>query len=260
MHYGNATQIWQVVDDTIGDSYALKTLSESRMNDRREAGFLKHEFTIGSKIDHPKIIRYVEFNIVKGQPYLVTDWFAGANLKRWIDQEGDKLRELLPKIVDEAADGLAYLHQLGWIHRDVKPTNFLADEQGGVRLIDLALAYRPKQGIMRFLPKKKEVLGTPSYMSPEQIRGKAVDERSDVYSFACMVHELIAGTPPHTGNSSNEVLSRHLKAKPPSLVASDKNVTPQFADLICRSLAKAPEDRPQSIQEFRIQMRHARIF
>src|SRR5205807_722575 len=94
-----------------------------------------------------------------------------------------------------------------------------------------------------------KIQGTRSYMSPEQIRGQAVDERSDIYSLACTLHELIAGKPPFTGQTTQELLTKHLQNPPPPLEASGRDVTDEFGDLIRKMLAKQPKNRPQSMDE-----------
>ncbi len=97
-------------------------------------------------------------------------------------------------------------------------------------------------------------------MSPEQIRGEALDGRADLYSFACTIHELLSGKPPFTGTSANELLTKHLKSSPPSLEALNPNVTPEFAQLIRRSLAKNPDARPKSVDDFLREFRMIRVF
>ena len=110
------------------------------------------------------------------------------------------------------------------------------------------------------LARKTRLEGTRSYMAPEQIRGAVVDQRADVYSFGCTIFELIAGTPPFTGGNANELLNKHLRAPIPSLEAANRNVTPEFAQLLRRTLAKVPRDRPESLSVFLTELRTHRIF
>ena len=116
--------------------------------------------------------------------------FAAPNLKQWINQGSRGARAAWPASSSaKAAEGLAYFHSQGWIHRDIKPDNFLMNPKGDVKLIDFALAVRRKGGLARLFAGKTKVQGTRSYMSPEQIRGQPLDERADIYSFGCMVYE-----------------------------------------------------------------------
>jgi serine/threonine protein kinase len=150
------------------------------------------------------------------------------------------------------------------VHRDVKPENFLVSETGQVKLIDFGLAIRPPTGwLAKILPAKSKRQGTPSYMSPEQIRAAALDQRADVYSFGCVMYELVAGAPPFTGSSQDDLFGKHLKSAPPPLEAADGNVTPDFVNLVKRCLSKDASGRPASVQgvleEFR-KMRMYRVF
>ncbi|KKK74568.1 hypothetical protein LCGC14_2882460, partial [marine sediment metagenome] len=150
------------------------------------------------------------------------------------------------------AEGLSYFNRQGWVHRDIKPDNFLVNDDGEVRLIDFALAQRSRRGLSRLLAMKGKVQGTRSYMSPEQIRGGALDARSDVYAFGCTLHELISGKPPFTGATANELLQKHIRSTPPALEASNKNITAEFAQLVRRALSKDPDKRPETVDEFRV--------
>ncbi len=107
---------------------------------------------------------------------------------------------------------------------------------------------------------KTKVQGTRSYMSPEQIRGQPLDQRADVYSFGCMVYELLGGKPPFTGSTTNELLNKHLRSPVPPLQASNKNVSDAFAQLAKDMIAKKPEDRPDSMADFLAALRGIKVF
>jgi serine/threonine protein kinase len=136
------------------------------------------------------------------------------------------------------------------VHRDIKPDNFLMNSVGDVKLIDFALAQRVRHGIAKLFRGRSKIQGTRSYMSPEQIRMQALDQRADIYSFGCMIFELLGGRPPFTGNSTNDLLMKHLNSAPPSVQTLNRNVTEQFAQLIRRAMAKRPADRPASMDDF----------
>ncbi len=114
------------------------------------------------------------------------EWFSSPNMKQRFLQGAEKIAPLMPKIIDQGCLALCYLHGMGWIHRDIKPDNFLVTDDGDVKLIDFALAKRCRHGLTHwFTPKARLIQGTKSYISPEQIRGQALDGRADLYSFAC---------------------------------------------------------------------------
>jgi serine/threonine protein kinase len=179
--------------------------------------------------------------------------FPAPNLKQHIQGNFDVLAPLVRNCIVQAAEGLAYFHTQGWIHRDIKPDNFLMSLDGDVKLIDFALAARHRTGFRRLLPSfafNRKIQGTRSYMSPEQIRGKRLDQRADVYSFGCMMYELLCGKVPFTGNSTADLLNKHLRLAPPSVQAINRDVSDSAAQLLRRLLAKQPKDRPRDMTEF----------
>ena len=260
VHGSRACQIWQASDGSTQRLVAIKALREEFSKNREMVRGLRWEYAIGRKTVYPRIVEIYSFGTERGIPYLAMEWYPMPNMKQRILQGLDKLAHLVPRIIEEAAEGLNYLHAMGYVHRDIKPDNFLVGDQGEVKLIDLALATRIRRGLAKLLLPKSKVVGTRSYMSPEQIRGAAVDQRADIYSFGCTIHELICGKPPFTGSSSNELLNKHLKATPPSLDAVHRNVTPEFANLVRRTLAKEPAARPVSMGEFLDEFHQCRVY
>ncbi len=257
---GQTSQVWEAYHDLKKEKFAIKMLLSQFSQDREHVAYLKHEFEVGSKLKHPNVIRIYELGKHQGSPYIVMELFAYPNLKQYINRGADRLAYFVPGIIKQAGEGLAYLNQQGWIHRDVKPDNFLMNFEGEVKLIDFALAYRVPKGLGKLFASKPKVQGTLSYLAPEQIRREAVDERTDVYSFACVVFQLVYGKPPFTAPSAPELLQKHLRAVPPRLEAMNKNVTPEFSDLIIRALAKRPKDRPESLEAFLREFARTRVF
>lgn len=260
VHTGQTSQIWQAFHDGDQKIYGIKTLQGKFRRDREQLGYLRWEAAVGQKMVHERIVQIYLYASDRGNRYLAMEWFPAPNMKRRILAGIERIAHLVPKIIEQAAEGLAYFNQMGWVHRDVKPDNFLVTNDGQVKLIDFALAQRIKTGLSRLLAPRTKVQGTRSYMAPEQIRGVAQDIRTDVYGFGCTIHELLSGKPPYTGVSADELLRKHLKASPPSLEAFDRNVTPEFASLVRRSLSKEPSKRPQSMDDFLLEFRGIRVY
>ena len=261
VHTGHASQIWQAYDDANGRMVGVKTLRVAADKDRAQLQFLRQEYAIGRKIRHPRIIEMYAFDFDRGQPYLAMEWFSAPNMKQRMQQGMEKIVPLIPIIIDRTADALAYFNRMGLVHRDIKPDNFLVTDDGEVKLIDFALARRRRRGLAKWLTLRSKIQqGTKSYMSPEQIRGLGLDERADLYSFACTIHELVSGKPPFTGSNVNDLLTKHLKSPPPSLEALNPNVTAAFGQLVRRSLAKDPSKRPKSVDDFLREFRMIRVF
>jgi serine/threonine protein kinase len=131
---------------------------------------------------------------------------------------------------------------------------------GEVKLIDFALAQRRRGGLMKMFARTSKVQGTRSYMSPEQIRGQSVDERSDVYSLGCTIYEIVSGKLPFTGSTTAELLNKHLNSVAPSVQAINRNVSDELAQLLKRMLAKLPAQRPQNCDEFLKEFLHIPVF
>ena len=260
IHTGHACQLWQAYDDGQQRMVAVKTPLEKFYHDREQVAFLRWEYTVGQKIKHPRIVEMLAYAWDHGQPYLGLEWFAAPNMKYHILQGVEKVAPLVPKIIEQAAEAIAAFNRAGWVHRDITPDNFLVTEAGEVKLIDFALAHPCRRGVMKWFTAHAKVQGTKSYMSPEQIRGRALDGRADLYSFACTLWELVSGKPLFTGVSSNDLLMKHLRAPLPSLEALNPRVTPEFAKLVRRCLAKKPDARPESVDEFLKEFRTIRVF
>jgi len=257
---GQTSQVWEAVNDAKQQRVAIKMLLRDFRKDREHIAYLKNEYAVGVKLNHPRVIRIYELGTHDGSPYLAMEYFPFPNLKQYLNKGADRLAYFVPKIIQQAGEGLDYFNEQGWIHRDVKPDNFLMNYDGDVKLIDFALAQKKKTGLARLFGGGGKVQGTRSYMSPEQIRAQVLDQRADVYSFGCVVHELVGGKPPFTGSSSNDLLAKHLKSPPPRLDAINNNVQAGFAELILRTLSKNPDKRPESVGQFLQEFRSLRVY
>jgi serine/threonine-protein kinase len=257
---GALFEIWAVRPVAETTPFAMKWLPPGRKYDRANVANLKHEYEVGKTLDHPSIIKTYDFGNGKDGAYLVMELFKTPNLKQQLVDDIAMLHWRLDKILIECAASLEYMHQQGWVHRDIKPDNFLIDDENHVRLIDFNLSRKIKKGLGKLLGNKMPVQGTYSYMAPEQIRGQAVDERADMYSFGCMAYELITGKLPFTATSPSDLLNKHLKTKPQHISVLNKNVHADFADLTMRMLSKEPKDRPESFKDFIRTLKAGRIF
>jgi serine/threonine protein kinase len=257
---GAIFEIWAVRPIAETTPLAMKWLPQGSRYDRANVANLKHEYDVGKSLDHPSIIKTYDFGAGKDGAYLVMELFKTPNIKQQLIENIAMLHWRLDKILIECAAAMDYMHENGWVHRDIKPDNFLVDDENHVRLIDFNLSRKIKKGLGKLLSNKMPVQGTYSYMAPEQIRGLAVDERADIYSFGCMCYELITGKLPFTAVNPAELLNKHLKARPSQINVINKNVHADFANLVHRMLAKEPKDRPDSLKEFTRTLKAGRIF
>src|SRR3954470_1987883 len=259
---GAIYEIWAVRPVSENTAFAMKWLPPGAKYTRSNINELKHEYTVGVMLDHPAVIKTYDFGNTSNGAYRLLELFKVPNLKQQIISGGfKKLAHRAKAILANVANSLAHLHEKGWIHRDIKPDNFLLRDDDVVKLIDFNLARKPAGGLSKlFGGKTKVIQGTHSYMSPEQIRGQALDVRADVYSFGCLAHEFFSRTAPFAGNSPNELLPRHLSNKPQPLTVFDKNITTEFAAYVLKMMAKDPKDRPANMKDVMMEIKTQRIF
>lgn len=257
---GSTAEVWEAIEDSTQERFALKVLKESVSKSRSEVALLKHEFNVAKDLSSPRIVKIFDYREDGGRPYLVLELFSEMNMKQALRRGPDSLAFMLDKIIGEAAEGLYYMHTKKWIHLDIKPDNYLVARDGTTKLIDFTIAEKKKTGIGRLLHSAKVAKGTRSYMAPEQIRRKVCDERTDVYAFGCVLYELVTGKPPYTGDTPNDLLNRHLTASIPSPIVHNDNVTKEFSDLTRVMMAKRPDARPATMWEVLKTFRSIEIF
>lgn len=258
---GSSCQVWEAIETETGDRYALKVLRDDFRQNKQELAQLKNEFEIARSMNHPNVIKMHSLVLTGNAPFLVLELFSELNMKQALRRGPDSLAFMLSKIIEQSTEGLYYMHTQGYVHCDIKPDNFLVSRDGEVKVIDFTISQRIKKGLARFFGRKaRNIQGTRSYMAPEQIRGKQLDQRSDIYSFGCVLFELVTGKLPFTGESPNDLLNKHISAAIPSPLVHNDNVTNEFAGLIKTMMAKRPEDRPESMWDLLKTLRVTKIF
>lgn len=258
---GSTCQVWEAIETETQDRYALKVLRSELKDDRAELSYLKNEFEIAKKLNHPNVIKMHQVELSGETPYLVLELFSELNMKQAMRRGPESIAYMLGRVVEESLAGLFHMHSQGYIHCDIKPDNFLMSRDGEVKVIDFTISQKIKKGFGKmFAGKNKNIQGTRSYMSPEQIRGKVMDERTDVYSFGCVLFEIVTGKPPFTGASPNELLQKHLSAPIPSPQVANDNVTNEFSAIIRQTMAKKVDDRPENMWDLMKAIKATRLF
>jgi eukaryotic-like serine/threonine-protein kinase len=258
---GALYEIWAVRPPADNTTYAMKWLPKGSKYTREHINGLRHEFTVGSTLDHRACIKTYEYENTANGAYMLLELFKTLNLKQQIiSGSNKKLFHRAKEILTECAAGLAHVHEKGWVHRDIKPDNFLLGDDNTVKLIDFNLTQKPAGALSKLFGMKSTVQGTHSYMAPEQIRGQALDARADIYSFGCMVHEFFSGKAPFTANTPPELLQKHLTSRPPDLTVFDKNITPEFSKYVLSMMAKDPAARPASMKDVMMEIKTQKIF
>lgn len=237
---GSVGTVWRAQDGR-GRIVALKQLAAKHAAVSRKLQAFDREARITAKFDHPNIIEIYEYVSVKPQPFFVMEYFESENLKYSMMRLPERVDGREFSILSHVARALAHVHSRGIIHRDIKPENVLVSAVSETRLIDFSLALTRMDRWLRFGRRSE---GTPQYMSPEQVLGKAGDERSDVYSFGVMAYELLAKKPPLTAGNPRGLLEKHLKETPPPMRTYVPTIAQDLDRFVLSLLAKDPDRRP----------------
>ena len=255
---GQTSRLWQAYDDDQRKYVGIKTLQERFIRDSEQVTFLRREHEVAGPLDHPLVLKIHKYGVDKKVPYLVMEWCSAPNLKMILNRGYEQIAPHMKQIVPQMVEALVYMHSKGWIHCDIKPDNYIFSEETGLKLIDFALAQKKPNFLSKMLGSK--VRGTASYMAPEQIQGKAVDESVDIYSLGCTFFELIAGRPPYTGGTINDLLQKHISSPIPPITARNTNVTPEMAEIVRLCLAKDPKDRPRTSKDLYDMVKTIRVY
>ncbi len=258
---GQVSQVFEVVEPTSHRHFAMKLLLPEAANKPDERNNLFHEAAVGIKLRHDNIIRIVKVDRSQHSPHFIMEFFPSGSMRnRLLQKNFDFIKENAMKIFKQAATALAYMHSMKYIHCDIKPDNMLVNQLGEMKLIDFAISKQFVKGIARWFYKRKKAQGTPSFMSPEQIRGEMLDGRADIYSLGATMYELLTGRPPFRGNTTLDLLNKHIKEKPYSPKAYNQNLTDDICNLIVKMISKRREDRPQNCHDILIALRGIRIY
>ena len=246
---GGMGAVYLADDEVLGELVALKIISSAWATDEQAMiSRFRREAAAARKVSSPSVIRIHDIGEARpGLLYLSMEYFAGRTLAELIAQRGivplDDARDILKQI----GTGLEAAHQAGVIHRDLKPSNVLIGERGAVKIIDFGLA---TTAVGEGLTATGAILGTPHYMAPEQVRGKNVDVRSDIYAFGALAYHLVCGRPPFAGDNAIAIGFAHLSEPPPPPRQLRKDVPANLEAAILAALAKNPDDRPPSARAF----------
>ena len=253
---GGMSSVYRARDTVLERTVAIKILHEHFSDDPAYVERFRREARALAQLNHPNIVTVIDRGEYEGRQFIVFEHVEGDNLKELIEREGQLPVDQALGLVHQVARGLAFAHEHGVVHRDVKPHNVLIDEDGVAKVTDFGIArsLEPADG----LTETGTLLGTSEYIAPEQASGHRVDERSDQYSLAAVLYELLAGEPPYTGQNFMAVALKHLQDPVPSVRDVRPDVSPRLDAIVARALAKRPEDRFPSTDAFMAALEAAR--
>ncbi|MFG0262060.1 MAG: serine/threonine protein kinase [Novipirellula sp. JB048] len=256
---GASTEIYRAVHVASQDKRVLKILTPKAALSRERVQQLRHEFLVSGPLKHRNVLRAYEFCRHQSYVFLVLEPFLGLSLRQLLlGKQRNAVLEHFPKLTEQMCAAVLHLHQQGWTHGSIKPSNFLINPNFDLKLTDFSLAKRIRKNKFQFWSGKQRPVGSPTYMSPEEIRGQSLDERSDIYSLGCTLFALLEGRVPYSGTNQRDLINNHLDAKTPRVTARGKHITPELVEIIEAMMAKAPVSRPESMQH--VQQSIERLF
>ena len=239
---GSTGTVLEARRDHDGAVVAIKLLRGELGDDRRYAERFEREAWIAIDADHPNLVPVLDAGRHSGQLYLVAELMPGGSLRDLVSQ-GPLTLDEAARVVLQIGTGLEYLHQLGIVHRDVKPSNVVFDAAGTARLTDFGLA---KHQASVVLTRTGQVLGTPAYMAPELVEGAEATAASDHYALACTAFECVTGRPPFYRGTIMQIAVDQVCSPPPDPLSLRADISRSMVELLLAGLAKPAADRPPS--------------
>jgi len=250
---GMAT-IFRGIDTRTGRGVAIKLPHPEMEGDPILFDRFNREEEIGKKLDHPGVVKVLN-DEERSRRYMVLEWVDGRLLRQILNEVKILPPERAIKITAGICQALDYIHSQGVVHRDLKPENIMVDPEDRTKLIDFGIAANAGSRRLTFA-KLTEAMGTPDYISPEQVRGKRGDARSDVYALGIMFYEMLTGKVPFTGPNPFVIMNERLMNHPMPPREANPAVTPELQEIIYRALERDPKKRYQSAREFALDLEH----
>ncbi len=234
--------IFKAYDRDTGKTVAVKAPLLSVESDLGGYERFQREQEIISRLDHPSILKFIPVDGEKSRPYLVMEFIEGETLAQCLARTGPLPEGEAARIASRVCDALDYLYRRGITHRDLKPQNIIFCPDGGMRLIDFGLARAAESRRLTFAGFTS-VMGTPDYISPEQVKGKRGDHRSDIYSLGAILYEMVTGASPFEGEHPLVIMNARLTGDPVAPRTRNPNLSPAMEEIILHAMERDPNRR-----------------
>ncbi len=253
---GAMGSVFKAYDPSIDRIVAIKTISPSILSadisGEFKARFLREIRAIG-KNNHTNIISIFDNGELNGNPFFVMEYVEGKELKELLKNGSTLSMDNSNKLISQILDALSYSHECGIVHRDIKPSNLFINIEGNVKIADFGIAKQTNSDLTQL----GSIIGTPSYMSPEQCQGKQVDHRSDLFSTAVVFYEMLTGEKCFPGSSSHTIMHKTISSTPEKPSKLNLHIPKSLDHVILKALSKSPNDRYQTANEFKDAIQNA---
>ncbi|HSA52178.1 MAG TPA: protein kinase [Yinghuangia sp.] len=257
---GGMAEVSMAHDVRLGRTVAVKTLRPDLAQDPVARSRFGREAQNAASLNHPAIVSVYDTGEDRvGDelvPFIVMECVEGRTVRELLVEGAPIPQEQALRITEGVLEALEYSHRHGIIHRDIKPANVIITNSGSVKVMDFGIA-RAMHSAATTMTQTGMVMGTPQYLSPEQALGRTVDARSDLYSSGCLLYELLALRPPFNGDTPLSVVYQHVQDDPRPPSAADASIPAHLDAITLKALAKNPDDRYQTAEEFRMDVRRA---
>ena len=247
---GGMAEVYRARDELLGREVAVKVLNDKLSGDKSFVERFRREAQAAANLSHPNIVSLYDYGSDEGANFIVMELIDGRGLEQIISEEGRLLPERAAEMASDVARALERAHATGLVHRDIKPSNIMITSYGQTKVTDFGIARAIGDGDQT-MTQTGMVIGTASYLSPEQAQGNPVDARSDVYALGCVLYEMLTGGPPFKGDTPLSIAYKHVREDAEKPSAFNPDVPPALDAIVMKALAKNADNRYQTAREMR---------